>query len=115
MNVEILSVRDKRDRAGYIEYTIKITGKFDVVDFDDPNTYFAGYKNIFTAEHHPHVKNESNGWRLPGLEQIGPDLPYPQPYWRLCKAVGEKIENIGFKKTLSPSTAKTFGDIIDEL
>ena len=115
MNVEVISTRDRMNSVGYISYQVKITGKFDGVDFDKPDTYFAGYKNLFTVEHHPKVKNVSNGWRIPGLEQIGPDCPYPQPYWNLCKAVGDKITNYEFKKTLNPSTLKTFEELIDEL
>jgi hypothetical protein len=114
MKVELLDVR-KKPSSSYTNYYIKITGKFGNIDFDSPDTYFACYTNLFTAEYYPHVKNSSNGWRLPGLEQIGPDLPYPEPYWSLCKEVGDQIKNIELKKTLTPKTAKTFNDLIDEL
>jgi hypothetical protein len=93
LHVEVVSINDKRDRFGYIQYKCKITGTFKGIDFDNPNTYFASYKNMFNVEHHPRVKNESNGYRIPGLEQIGPEIPYPEPYWSLCREVGTQIHN----------------------
>jgi hypothetical protein len=112
LTIEFVSLNKHSDNENNVTWSwdLILDGKYDVYVWSDEDTKGRRYDSGCYYMVKDEFGNKSLGDPIKDPEVAGEVREYVQKEWPL-----HKREAYIFKKSLSPSTQETFGDIIDEL